>query len=126
MATTVGSAASHRPETVRWAVVLNIIAMLVGLAAFVAPGSDDIPGVVIGIAIDFNILTLICLWGLWNLHRWGAIGAFILTALNTLSALPGLADPPSGWVLAILVVVIPMSVASLILIAHRSSRAAYQ
>ncbi|MEZ4570667.1 MAG: hypothetical protein R2849_10145 [Thermomicrobiales bacterium] len=35
-------------------------------------------------------------WGLWNLRRWGAILTFVVTLLNTLTAVPGLIEQPSG------------------------------
>jgi hypothetical protein len=125
MATTAGSIAGQRPETVRWAVALIVAGIVTGYLTLFSPG-DDTPGAMIAIGTAFNALTLVFTWGLWNLRRWGAIGAFVLVLLNTIAAAPGLAFADSGWTRAGLMVTVPASIVALVLIAMRRSRASYQ
>jgi hypothetical protein len=125
MATAVGPVAVRRPETVKWAVILIVAEIVVGFLALFTPSGDDIPGAVIVIGSLFNMLTLVCTWGLWNLRKWGAIGAFVLVLLNTIAAAPGLFADPDGWLLTELLFIILTSGAALVLIALRASRTSY-
>ncbi len=72
------------------------------------------------------LVSVVAAYSMWNLHRWGAILLFVVTLLDTLTALPGLFSPPNNWILAELIVGVPLSVVVLVLIALPSSRRAYQ
>src|SRR5687768_1059574 len=99
MATIATSATrASRPGTVTVAVALTVGATLASLPVFFLPGADEVPGAVVVFSIIAGVVTLVGAWGMWNLRRWGAILTFVLTALNTLSSLPGLLEPPSGWI----------------------------
>jgi hypothetical protein len=115
-----------RPTTVTAAVVLTVFVQLASVPFFFAPGADDIPAFAIVIGTVAGVLSLVGAWGMWNLHRWGMILTFVLTALNTLTAVPGLFEPPSGWILGELIALIPLGVVILVLIALPSSRRAFQ
>ncbi len=119
-------AQQRRPATVKWAVILAVGIQVVGIPFMFAPGASDVPGIAVVIGIVTGLLTLVGAWGMWNLHRWGAILALVVTFLNTLSAVPGLFMPPSGWILAELVVLIPLGVVDMILIALPASWRAYR
>lgn len=93
---------------------------------FFAPGADEIPAFAIVIGIVAGVLSLIGAWGMWNLRRWGMILTFVLTAINTLTAIPGLFNPPSNWLLAGLIVSIPIGFVILALIALPASRQAFR
>lgn len=115
-----------RPAAVSAAVVLTVLSQIGTLPFFFLPGSEDIPTAALVFGLLLMIPTLLGAWGLWNLRRWGAILTFVLTLLNTLSAVPGLFEPPSGWIFAGLLIVVPIGIATLVLIALPSARRAYR
>ena len=123
---TTSTARTSRPATVTAAVALTAFSTIGSLPLLFAPGADEIPGAVVVFGLVAGIASLAGAWGMWNLRRWGAILVFILTLLNTLSALPGLIDPPSGWLLAAILIGVPIGVATLVLVAHPASRRAYR
>ncbi|HET7035207.1 MAG TPA: hypothetical protein VFI42_05935 [Thermomicrobiaceae bacterium] len=113
-----------RPATVTAAVVLTVFGIVASLPFNLAPGADDIPAAVIAIGLVFSALTLVGAWGLWRLRRWGAITVAVLTLLNVISAIPGFIEPPSGWILAELIALTPLALASVVLIALPATRRA--
>jgi hypothetical protein len=115
-----------RPTTVTAAVLLTVFVQLASVPFFFAPGADEIPAFAIVLGIVGGVLSLVGAWGMWNLRRWGMVLTFVLTALNTLTAVPGLFEPPSGWILGELIALLPVGVAILVLIALPSSRRAFQ
>jgi hypothetical protein len=116
----------RRPTTVTAAVLLTVVGNLASIPFFFSPGADEIPTAGIVLSVVALVLTLVGAWGMWNLRRWGAILTFVLMLLNTLASLPGLIEPPSGWILAEIIALTPVSIAILILIAHPASRRAYR
>ena len=119
-------AAIDRPGAIGAAVILSVISALATVPFFFLPGYDEVPVGVVVFSVVGAALTLLGAWGLWNLRRWAAILVFVLTLLGTLSALPGLGDPPSGWILAALLVMIPLGIAIMVLIVLPSSRRVYR
>lgn len=119
-------AQQRRPSIVTIAALLAVGIQVASIPFFFAPGADAIPGFVIVIGAVIGVLTLFGAWGMWNLQRWGAILVLVLTGLNTLSAVPGLFDPPSGWILIELGIFIPLGVVDMILIALPASWRAYR
>lgn len=114
-----------RPATVTAAVALLVFKAIVGNAFFVLPGADDVPGSVIVLGIVGTVVALFGAWGLWNLRRWGAILAFVLTLFDFLTSLPGLFAADSNWVVGAIIVFAPISLAILALLALPVSRRAY-
>jgi hypothetical protein len=64
--------------------------------------------------------------GVWNLRRWRMILTFVLTALNTLTGIPGPFEPPSNWILGEMIALLPVGVSILVLIALPSSSQAFR
>ncbi len=110
---------------VAWAALLAVGIQIGSIPFSFTPGAD-IPGFAIVIGMVVLVLTVLAAWGMWNLRRWGAILMFVVTLLNTLTAIPGFFMPPNNWILAELVVGVPLSVVVLVLIALPSARRAYR
>jgi hypothetical protein len=128
VASSVGSVnvSRRRPTSVTAAVLLAVAVQIGPLPFIFAPGADDIPAFAVAIGIAAGLLTLVGAWGMWNLRRWGAILALVLTGLNTLTAIPGFFEPPSSWILAELIIFVPLSVTDMVLIALPSSWRAFR
>ncbi len=120
-----GELGRARPGAVTWAAGLAVALQIMYVVYGFIPAAD-FPGTAIVIGLVVSLVTVVAAWGLWRLRRWGAILLFVVTLLDTLAALPGLFFPPNNWVLAELIVGIPLSVVVLVLIALPSSRRAYQ
>ncbi|MGA7670391.1 MAG: hypothetical protein WBW04_08200 [Nitrolancea sp.] len=128
MATSVapgGELGRARPGAVAWEAGLAVALQIMYVVFGFIPGAD-FPGIAIVIGLVVALLTVVAAYGMWNLHRWGAILLFVVTLLDTLTALPGLFFPPNNWVLAELIVGVPLSVVVLVLVALPSSRRAYK
>lgn len=120
------AARAARPPAVVAAVALTVFLIVGSVPFYFAPGADDVPAGVIAFSIVAGVAMLAGAWGLWNLRRWGAVVTFVLTLLNAISAVPGLVVRPSGWIVAEIVVAIPLSIIVLVLIALPSARRAYR
>ncbi len=127
MSTTISPVATkNRPTSVTVAVMLTVLGALTTIPFFFLPGNEDIPEAALAFGAGAALLSLVGAWGLWNLRKWGAIVTFVVTLLNTISALPALGDPPSGWIVAGVLLMTPVGIAVLVLIALPSSRRAYR
>ncbi len=113
--------APKRPTTLTAAVVLAVAIQVIGIPFMFVPGTEDTPLVAIVLIIVASLLTVFGAWGMWNLHRWGAILALVITGLNTLASIPGFFNPPSGWILASVIIFAPLSVIDMVLIVLPSS-----
>jgi hypothetical protein len=108
---------------VRWAIIASLIVNVGGLAAFALPGQDKVPaGAKIG-AVVFAIIALVGIAGLWQHRRWGAWITIGVTAINVLSSLGALFDPPSAALVVAVVVSIPIGVAAVVLVRRPEVRA---
>jgi hypothetical protein len=118
----------ERPQTVTWAVAILAIGSIVftGLSFLPLPGQDDIPMAAIIVGSALGVLTLVFCWWLWQCRKWAAIATTIVALLNMLSGLPGLGDPPSGTIAAMILAGIPVALISVWLIWHPASRRAYR
>lgn len=121
-----GATSRTRPSTVTAAAILGVGIQLASIPFFFVPGADEIPALALVVGIVLGLLTLVGCWGMWNLRRWGAILTLLVTFLNTLSAVPGLFEVSSGWIMAELVVLIPLSVIDMVLIVLPSSWSAFR
>lgn len=89
---------------IRWALIGSLVVNVASLGAFALPGQDNVPlAAKIG-AVLFAAIALAGAWGLSQHRRWGARTTIAVTALNVLSSLGGLVDPPSAS-LAVTIVV---------------------
>ncbi len=121
-----GSFAPQRPATVTWALVLILGLSILGLGAFLLPGADKIPAGAIVIGVATTVLTLVLSWFAWQLRRWAVIGLTVINGLNMLSSIPGLFDPPSDALMAVIIAGIPLTLIPLWLLWHPESRKAYR
>jgi hypothetical protein len=115
----------NRPSSVSWAALLAVGIEIGSIPFGFTPGAD-MPGFAVVIGIVVTLLTIVAAWGMWNLRRWGAIVMFVVTLLDTITAIPGLFMPPNDWILAELIIGVPLSVAVLVLIALPASRRAFR
>jgi len=114
-----------RPATITLATIIAIVTQVLSVPYFLlAPGAGDIPTGAVVVMIVAGVVTIGAAWAMLQLQRWGAIVVFTLTLINGLTAVPGLFNAPSGWILAGLIGSLPLVVAVLLLIAMPSSRRA--
>jgi hypothetical protein len=108
--------------------VLTIAALLLGLVSFLSLATPLLVGPPLPVKV-FAVLTgligLVAVYGLWNAKRWGMILAIILSALNALSAAPGLFVQPNLFATTGAGVTIVFSVLIIVLTVLPSARAAY-
>lgn len=117
---------SDRPAPVRLAVLLSIIAVIVSIPFYFAPGFEDVPLSANVFAVVAGIVTLAALRWLWECRRWAAIVIFAITALNVVSSIPGLVEPSSGWVVAAILIGMVFAIPVLVLLVLPESRRSYR
>ncbi|QBD82970.1 hypothetical protein EPA93_46220 [Ktedonosporobacter rubrisoli] len=108
--------------------VLTAAAILLGLVSLLSlatPILTGLPLLVTVIAIIEGLIGLVAVYGLWKAKRWGMTSAIIISALNALSAAPGLAFQPNLPALIGAGVTIAFSVLVIILTVLPPARAAY-
>ena len=108
--------------------VLTAAAILLGLisfSSFATPLLDGPPLPVKVLAVVTGLIGLLAAYGLWKAKRWGMIVAIIVSALNALSAVPGLAFQPNLPATIAAGVGIAISVLIIVLAALPSARQAY-
>ena len=84
-----------RPLPVTAAAVLLALISLAGLPGPLLPGSEVVPAVVLYSGIVLGVAGLIAAVGLWLLKRWSFWLTIVVSALNLLSAAPGIAFAPA-------------------------------
>jgi len=120
------SSASARPPTIVWAVAITLVTTILGFGSFLLPGAEKIPGAVIVFAVVIGVVTVALCWWLWNCRRWAAIALTVIGILNMLSSLPGLIEPPSAALVAVIIAGIPLTLAPVWLMWHPTARKAYR
>lgn len=98
---------------------------LVSLLSLATPLLGGVPLPVIVLAVVAGFLGLVAVYGLWNAQRWGMILAIILSALNALSAGPGLFAQPNPMATIGAGVVVTFSALIIVLTVLPSARQAY-
>ena len=112
-----------RPVPLITAVVLLALISLAGLPGPLLPGSEAVPDVVLYSGIVLGVVGLIACVGLWMLKRWGYWLTIVVSALNVLSAAPGIVFAPGALKLVAAVAVL-VSAATIVLVVLPVSRRA--
>jgi hypothetical protein len=108
--------------------VLTTAALLLGLVSLLSLATPLLGGVplpVIVLSIVVGVIGLVAVYGLWNAKRWGMIVAIIVSALNALSAAPGLVVQPNLPATISAGVTVAISALIIVLTVLPPARAAY-
>jgi hypothetical protein len=84
-----------RPQTVTIAAVVLAVFSLANLISPLLP-SEGVPEFVIYLGVALGIAGLVAAAGLWTLRSWSIWLAIVVSALNLLSAAPGIAFAPNA------------------------------
>jgi uncharacterized membrane protein (DUF2068 family) len=114
---------STRPVPIVVAVICLVLSSLSSLATGLIPG---IPLPVVVLAMILGVVGLVAAAGLWTLHRWAMIVAIVATAINGLSAVPGLFARPNATAMAGAGASIVLAVLVIVLVLLPSARRAYR
>ena len=108
--------------------VLTLAALLLGLislSSLATPLLTGPPLPVKVLAVVTGLIGMLAAYGLWQAKRWGMIIAIIVSALNALSAAPGLVVQPNLPATIAAGVGIAISVLIIVLAVLPSARQAY-
>lgn len=114
-----------RPATLVVAIALAVAIQIGGIPFNFVPGSEEAPTFAVVISVIASVLILSGSWGMWNRRKWGAILVLVVTGLSTLASIPGFFDPPSNWILAAVIIFVPLSLVDMALIVLPSSWRAF-
>ena len=112
-----------RPVSLTVASVLLALVSLAGLPGPLLPGSEAVPAVVLYSGIVLGVAGLIACVGLWSLKRWSLWLTIVVSALNLLSAAPGILFAP-GAVKIVAAAAVLVSAVILVLVVSPVSRRA--
>jgi uncharacterized membrane protein (UPF0136 family) len=104
------------------AIAGSILVNIVSVLGFLLPGSDEIPAGAVVAAFVFGALAALGAWGLAQRRRWGARLTIAVTALNVLSGVPGLLDPPSTSIAVLIIVLGVLGVATIAILTRPTLR----
>jgi hypothetical protein len=113
-----------RPTSVTAAAVLLGILSLLNLLGPLLP-SEGVPAVVVYGGIVLGIVGLLAAGGLWVLKRWGVWLAVVVSALNLLSAAPGIPFGPNAALRVAATVTVVVSALIIVLVVIPASRRAF-
>jgi hypothetical protein len=123
--TSIRSDGITRPDSLMAAVALIVIGALLNLASLPIQPEDAPPmEVLVPVTLALSAVWLISAWGIWQGAKWGAIVAFVVTALNALLAAPGIFFAEELWINIACALTIVHAVAVCWLLMTRSTRAA--
>ena len=108
--------------------VLTAAAILLGLVSLLSVATPLLAGPPLPVkvfAVVTGLIGLVAVYGLWKAKRWGMIVAIIISALNALSAAPGLIVQPNIPALTGAGVTVAFSVLIIVLTVLPPARAAY-
>ena len=114
---------SQRGGPIGWALIGSLVMNVGGLAAFVLPNRQDIPGSAVGASVVFAIVAIVGALGLWNGHRWGARTTIAVVVVNALSGLGALFDSPTATVAIGVIVLAAIGLAVVVLLRRPDARA---
>jgi uncharacterized membrane protein (DUF2068 family) len=117
---------TQRPTAVAVAASLLALFSLLGVVSVFVPAfSDGVPAVVVYGGAVLGVLGLIAAYGLWTLKKWGMWLAIPLSALNLLSAAPGIAFAPTTLLFVAATVTVAICALIIVLVVMPASRRAY-
>ncbi len=109
------------------AVVLSVVNVIGNFVSFALPtGGETVPTFVIVSSIVLGVAGIPVVVGLWLLRRWGFILTLVVTALNLLSALPGILVGPTTAIKVFSVVAVLISVDIIVLVTRPEARRAHR
>lgn len=116
-----------RPMPVTVAIVLSLVNIIGNFVGFALPtGGEAVPTIVIVSSIVLGVAGIPAVVGLWLLRRWGFILTLVVTALNLLSALPGIPAGPTAAIKVFSVVFALISVVIIVLVTRPEARRVYR
>jgi hypothetical protein len=97
--------------------IVAAVPLLARGAAEVNAGADSPPYFILVVALIAGVAGLVAAYGLWRNQRWGKILTIVLSAINGLSALPGVFFAPTTalWYSAIGTVALSVLIIVLVL-----------
>jgi hypothetical protein len=113
-----------RPLPVTVAALLMALFGLVNLASPLFP-SEGVPEFVIYLGVVLGIAGLVGSTGLWMLRKWSVWLTIIVSALNILSAAPGIAFAPNAALQVAATVTVVGFAIVIVLVARPNSRRAF-
>lgn len=129
MASLRASAPSARPMPITVAVALSVLLILGNLAAPAFPqgsGDDKVPTFIIVTGVFLGLVGIAAAVGLWQLRRWGMILTIVVSAVNLLSAAPGIAFGPNAVLKVLATLTVLVSIAIIVLVVRPEARRAYR
>ena len=111
-----------RPTSVTVAAVLLALSSLLNLVPLPVEG---VPAVVVYGALVLGVVGLVAAAGLWLLKRWGVWLAVAVSALNLLSAAPGIFAAPTAALRVAATTGVVVSALIIVLVVLPSSRRAF-
>ena len=114
-----------RPPSVTIAVILLALLSLPNLASPLLP-VEGIPAFVIYLGVVLGVCGLISAAGLWTLRKWSIWLAIVVSALNLLSAAPGITAAPNAALQVAATVTVVVSALIIVLVVLPSSRRAFR
>jgi hypothetical protein len=113
-----------RPLPVTIAAVLMALFGLANLLSPVMP-MEGVPTFVVYLGVALGVAGLLAAAGLWMLRRWALWLTIVVSALNILSAAPGMAFAPNAGLQAAATVTVVGSALVILLVVLPNSRRAY-
>ncbi len=115
---------TKHPTSLLVALVLLVLLGVGHLFVPWVPDADKIPPVVVYGDVALGVISLVAAFGLWKLTRWGLILTLIISALNVLSAAPGVVAAPNPGLHVVAAVYVVLSVLIIVLVGLPSARQA--
>ena len=113
-----------RPLPVTVATVLLTLFSLANLISPLLP-SEEVPAFVIYLGVVLGIAGLVAAAGLWMLKKWSMWLTIIVSALNLLSAAPGIAFAPNTALQVAATITIVGSALIIVLVVRPNSKRAF-
>ena len=123
-----------RPKTYTVAAILQLLISLFSVvwafpilfqgAAAVDQAGDQPPFFIIVMSFGLGLLGLVSAYGVWRNQKWGVVLTILLSALNALSALPGLLFAPTFALQISAIFGVAISVVIIVLLLWPKSRLA--
>ena len=105
---------------VHWAVTASLAAnVLVQMTVFLPPLASVVPPDAKFVGTIQALVALVGAWGLWNRRRWGRWTTLAVTCFSVLGSATALFDPPSGAVVAAVVVTLAIGAPLVVLLLSR-------